>query len=232
MVLSGKVLLVSTGVVSTAVVLRLYWPAVVVFMPQIYVAALGWLAPPYLYCIVNLIIIFIAVSSSYHPHQPVPPAEPLKLPLDAHLPAAFLPGGGPAEELGGATASAATEEEEKPLVSMRFSARRGAKASHEGRPLGVAKPKKNETLESTWKAITEGRGMPLARRLKKADGGSGGGAEWGSSSPPRGGGLRLRREPSTGQEELNRRVEAFIKKFNDDIRLQRQESFKRFSALR
>ncbi|KAL2243839.1 uncharacterized protein LOC105157495 [Sesamum indicum] len=38
----------------------------------------------------------------------------------------------------------------------------------------------------------------------------------------------LRRDPSMSITELNKQFEAFIKKFNDSIRLQRQESHKRF----
>ncbi|EYU43791.1 hypothetical protein ABFS82_09G003600 [Erythranthe guttata] len=41
-------------------------------------------------------------------------------------------------------------------------------------------------------------------------------------------GGRIRRDPSMSIEEFNEQVEAFIKKFNDNIRLQRQESEMRF----
>ncbi|CBI20370.3 unnamed protein product, partial [Vitis vinifera] len=59
---------------------------------------------------------------------------------------------------------------EKPLVSMRFGHRRAVKSSPEaGKVLGVSKPKRHDTLESTWKTITDGRPMPLTRHLKKAD---------------------------------------------------------------
>jgi hypothetical protein len=130
------------------------------------------------------------------------------------------------------------------------------------RALRVARPRKEETLESTWKAITEGRGPPLARHLKKSDtwdtrpgrrlsgGGSSGevdpaavaataGAMWkaetfndsgagrSKAAPP----APVRREPSLGQDELNRRVEAFIHKFNMEMRLQRQESLKHYNDM-
>lgn len=127
------------------------------------------------------------------------------------------------------------------------------------RALRVARPRKEETLESTWKAITEGRGPPLARHLKKSDtwdtrpgrrpsGGVGSGEIDPAAAAPAGamrkaetfndGGAGrdkaaapVRREPSLGQDELNRRVEAFIHKFNMEMRLQRQESLKHYNDM-
>ncbi|KAI3769232.1 hypothetical protein L6452_00332 [Arctium lappa] len=152
---------------------------------------------------------------------------------------------------------------EKPPVSARFSHRKSTKVSPEGgRTLGVTKPKRQDTLETTWKTITEGRSVPLTRHLRKSD-------TWethgqsrqnhnsddhppdrmtksdtfdevsSSRKPPpppsklsrSGGSGRLKKEPSLGQEELNRRVEAFIKKFNEDMRLQRQESLNQYMEM-
>lgn len=125
--------------------------------------------------------------------------------------------------------------------------------------MGVSKPKKQDTLESTWKAITEGRAVPLTRHLRKSD-------TWerdghnsrvlpqedktpqkmtksetfnnrtntripspGSNSS--GGSGKIRKEPSLSQDELNRRVEAFIRKFNEDMRMQRQESLNQYKQM-
>ncbi|PWA96044.1 hypothetical protein CTI12_AA044150 [Artemisia annua] len=155
---------------------------------------------------------------------------------------------------------------EKPPASARFSHRKPVKVAHDGgRTLGVAKPKKQDTLENTWKTITEGRSVPLTRHLRKSDtwethgqtrenpnseelndhqssksdtfdvrrGGAG--ARKPPAAPSKlnrsGGSGRLRKDPSLGQEELNRKVEAFIKKFNEDMRLQRQESMNQFMEM-
>lgn len=97
----------------------------------------------------------------------------------------------------------------------------------------MAKQKRHETLENTWKTITEGRSIPLSRHIKKCD-------TWHNrydASPHEtedssvsisefnlNKTWKLRKEPSLSQDELNKRVEAFIRKFNHQMRLQRQES--------
>ncbi|CAH9059778.1 unnamed protein product [Cuscuta europaea] len=138
---------------------------------------------------------------------------------------------------------------EKPLVSSRF-AHRGKQSVRStpegGRGLRVARQKKQlETLESTWKTITEGRHAPLTRRLKKSDplenhqnlsrgdaaiaaDGDASGKRPVSRNP---GMMILRKEPSLSQDELNRRVEAFIKKFNEEMRIQRQESLQQYKEM-
>ncbi|KAG4981404.1 hypothetical protein AAZX31_12G208100 [Glycine max] len=144
------------------------------------------------------------------------------------------------------------DENEKPLVSARFSHRKSVRASPEGGKvvaLGVAKAKKQETLESTWRTIREGRAMPLTRHLKKAetwettqqgtplrDLNGGGGpvmkkSETFAGREKNASARLLRKEPSLSQDELNRRVEAFINKFNADMRLQRQESLRQYKEM-
>ncbi|WOL04871.1 hypothetical protein Cni_G13593 [Canna indica] len=115
--------------------------------------------------------------------------------------------------------------------------------------MALTKPRREETLESTWRAITEGREHHLwksdtwdtrasredrAAVMRESSGNFSGG---GSCSPPSWtststgvGRARLRREPSPGQEELNRRVEEFIEKFNEEMRLQRQKSLQKLKV--
>lgn len=143
---------------------------------------------------------------------------------------------------------------EKPPVSKRIGHRRAVRSSPEGgkAALGVSKAKKQDTLESTWKTITEGRAMPLARHLRKADTWETHGGRHHNQTPENQkmtksetfkdrtnnsiltqspGSGKLKKESSLGQDELNRRVEAFIKKFNEDMRLQRQESLKQYREM-
>nr|GFD45363.1 CFE protein [Tanacetum cinerariifolium] len=42
---------------------------------------------------------------------------------------------------------------------------------------------------------------------------------------------KFRKEGSPSQDELNQRAEAFIKKFYDDLRSQRQESLQRYMDI-
>ncbi|OVA20201.1 Protein of unknown function DUF761 [Macleaya cordata] len=364
-IFSLQVLCLSIAVLSLAFVLKLSLPVILEFIvaevPQLWISMNSWLTPPYLYIVINGIIITIAASSRFHnqhnynkihdddqmellvspsvkiqsdanpdffvssssakeadfvmlnnPVEIKPEFEGIisdyyddaddfvKNPVMVSMPDSekFEPevygqtegdfpevktmisatGGGGDEENDFADSKSMLTpnrtdsmeipsdysfSEEKPPVSARlFSHRRTVKGSNEaGKVLrSVAKPKRNDTLESTWKTITEGRSMPLARHLKKSD-------TWethntgpqvsssssssstsmkvrksetfkdgknqtaSSSSSTLRGSVRLKKEPSLSQEELNRRVEAFIKKFNEEMRLQRQESLNQYREM-
>ncbi|KAF2305100.1 hypothetical protein GH714_001782 [Hevea brasiliensis] len=292
--LSLQVVLISAGVLSLALLLKVSVPLVVDFSvyqaPLIWGSIASWLKPPYLYVILNCIIITIAASSRlHHTHgasdkeqqEQIPPAPKISIheaPDQFHyqikISAAEI-----LSDYGGMESTVVVAEDstwippkgmdssenlpelllpsEKPLVSARFGHRKPVRASPEGgrRALRVAKPKRQETLENTWKTITEGRAMPLTRHLKQCETFENHGrrvnvCEADPSSPPKKSEKfkyrtnyqlppvgnspasgKLRKEPSVSQDELNRRVEAFIKKFNEEMRLQRQESLNQYKEM-
>ncbi|XP_054803950.1 uncharacterized protein LOC129307107 [Prosopis cineraria] len=295
-ILSFKVLVISTGVLFTALGLAVSVPIILQHVPVMWSFCLLCFKPPYLYIIVNGIIICIVASSRFHhttadadepsppPNAPVVPAnyevkslplvtiseppvvyEPREEPQVMEVKAVMVNGSEVVDEgdekgVDDGMESTRTPlnrvdspeirldhllSPEKPLVSARFGHRKPPKTSPDGgRSLRVAKPKRHETLENTWKAITEGRAMPLSRHMKKSD-------TWehrGSVGPREATAvkgsenfkdrtnqpatssstMKLRKELSLTQDELNRRVEAFIQKFNEEMRLQRQESWNQF----
>ncbi|KAJ4980316.1 hypothetical protein NE237_031153 [Protea cynaroides] len=325
-----KVLLISTGVCSLAVVLKLYFPVISTFLiskfPLFWSSLRSWLRPPYLYVVINCIIITIAASSRFHQkveEQQPEPIVPVPVPVKAEVQHDFtdsseyealllknpvnLPQNFDYDSVAAAkdleekadvygqsmvsvaevtdpVMNASEEDDEygfvvsrsnwtpqarnsteipadcsfpteKPLVSVRFGHRKNVKSSPEaGRSLGVAKWKRNDTLENTWKTITDGRPIPLARHLKKSETWETGPGHYNipnsdqakmkksetfikdrnsniSALSPSSGLGKLRRDPSLGQDELNRRVEAFINKFNEEMKLQRQESLNQYHEM-
>ncbi|CAH9107985.1 unnamed protein product [Cuscuta epithymum] len=344
-----RILLISTTVVSAAVMLKIFESPITDFLvrdlPSTWNAVVSWLRPPYLYLVINCIIITIAATSKLQvtTDDDEMPTPPLDTPVEVHsvtprtkeiqTPAVDFPGinrhyddfildnqapvvlpevsaanrnsvypdtvesppyghinsvvqqrveacNVPEDEVDGdekedefiisrspwmplsrQDSSGYGELAEKPLASSRFSHRKNAnKSAPDGgkSPLAVSKPKRQDTLESTWKMITEGWGMPLTtRHLRKSDTyGSqnplrptspqkkmtksetfnndrspGNGDVCKSSPSPRSKSGKLKREPSLGQDELTRRVEAFIKKFNEEMRLERQESLIQYKKM-
>ncbi|XP_051128154.1 uncharacterized protein LOC127249437 [Andrographis paniculata] len=302
--LSMKAVMISAGIVILAMEIKLTVPIAADWIPAMWSAFLEWMKPPYLYIIINGIILTIAASSRFQQSQEESPPniqfQPENLSSSVRIPAqpsfeAF------SDELDFSVSSSVenttaamvheivapemenavvefkppvendskndieTEKKivftsvaedvfvdststdtfspevqseslltvtDKPLVSSRFVHRKPIRNVPEvsnTRALRVARPKKQETLESTWRMITEGRHVPITRHQKKAD-------AWElhqqqqqlvASRPA----ARIRKEPSPGQDELNRRVEAFIKKFNEEMRIQRQESLKQFMEM-
>lgn len=323
LMISLRVALMSTGLLSLAVILKLsVLPFVTDFavseLPIMYSSVISWLQPPYLYLVINCIIISILASSklqlqkpSQEQQVPLPPADIIVPPVPvtvveedisvlvrstAYVNDAVVASDryGNYEYLDMEDKTVVVEDcavesgevyeievekaapyrsdsiefliekdqnKEKSMVSARLGRRKSLKGIPEGggtgkaAALGVSKPKRHDTLENTWKTMTDGRTLPLARHHKKSD-------TWEShvhrehASPPKTmmkkrsetfndsissrseklsrsphGSGKLRKEPSPSQDELNKRVEAFINKFNEEMRLQRQRSLDQYQQM-
>ncbi|XWS52005.1 hypothetical protein CRYUN_Cryun11dG0030600 [Craigia yunnanensis] len=299
LMLSLKMALISTGIISVAILLKVSAPSITEFItsgiPSTYSLILSFLRPPYLYLLINCIIISIVASSKLQSQKPETtqhnPSPEIVFPavkvsnevyssefstyesdaarvvvMEESKGAAGVVNDCDSEKLKVVMAEAPVRSESmelvsllseketgKPLVSKRFGQRKAVKAASEGKALRVSKPKRHDTLETTWKTITDGRPMPLTRHLKKSD-------TWEQRTPKdqnalpplsntmkksdtfnehsressltrSSGSGKLKRDPSLSQDELNRRVEAFIKKFNEEMRLQRQESLNQFQEM-
>ncbi|WVY95126.1 hypothetical protein V8G54_034214 [Vigna mungo] len=245
-----KHLLLWAALMFAALGVKVSLPIAATHLPLLWTFLLLCFKPPYLFLLLNTIIISIVASSRFHHSKPQsdPTPPPLFQPKSLSVNASPLLQEQEVEKeiihqeitLKRTDSTEIPSSTEKPLVSARFTHRKFLKSTSEGgRALKVvAKAKRHETLESTWKAITEGRSVPLSRHMKKCD-------TWQSrgnldpSLENKSGEIltdvsttgRLRKEPSLSQEELNRRVEAFIRKFNEEMRLQRQESLEQYMQM-
>ncbi|KAG2333111.1 hypothetical protein Bca4012_017245 [Brassica carinata] len=237
--------------------------------PIIYENTVFLLKPPYLYLVINCIILSIVATSklthkscsSTDDSDTIPPVPTY---IDAgylnvaHVVASEFNGENnpTVEDVHQVVASEYTREKPRPRSGSlepetdkpkpkdgsleiqvlntskppRFGRQKSLKASQEGKKLsalGVSRPpRRQDTLEATWKKITEGRSTPLTKHFKKSD-------TWQERSKEKkiAKSGSLKREPSPGKEELNRRVEAFIKKFNEEMRLQRLESLAKYNEM-
>ncbi|CAK8530464.1 unnamed protein product [Lathyrus sativus] len=249
--LSLKLLLISTAVIFTSLGFKSSLSLATTHLHLLWTFFLLCFTPPYLIFTLNAIIIFILVSSKFHQSntQPNNPMLDSTISPSPHVANTVLLNISPAPkdqdieeqtkhiDLGVSPPNTMDSPEylptiDKPLVSSRFTHRKPLKSNPEGgKALKVAaKQKRHETLESTWKTITEGRSIPLSRHMKKYD-------TWQNrynvgphqsedfvSDFNLNKSVRLRKEPSLSQDELNKRVETFIQNFNHQMRLQREES--------
>ncbi|KAF5468690.1 hypothetical protein F2P56_012827 [Juglans regia] len=249
-------------------------------LPRLWISLRSWLSPPYIYIIVNFIIITIATSSAFQHRNHHPPfsfptiAKPTthqSQPQDQTP--SFKDSTSDAEP----TISSIDDfhdiiwdeivqlEHEKQRVEHFVSSEPSPESSSENTCLTEAGGKDGDddesTLGATWNAIMEAQVKPLKRQLKKSE-------TW--DLPPRlerfGAilndgdiavhgddendpvgwarrelkksdtlndrvSLAMMRKKSMSQEELNSRAEAFIKKFNAEMRLQRLESDQHFMEM-
>ncbi|EYU17800.1 hypothetical protein MIMGU_mgv11b018278mg [Erythranthe guttata] len=212
-------------------------------------------SPLYICIVINSIVLLIFASSSFHRHEtdtldsivvdeppplfspPPPPPPPPPLETQHHQ-----------ELVKSAPKSLNCTEEPHKIKKMENSQHDEEKGKEDEDTMDATwraitggekqRPDRKHLKKSeTWDVVHEAPpppqpiitnelfDLPAAKELRKSETFN----ETVSIRRRCGGGRPLiRRDPSVGLDELNNQVEAFIKKFNDDMRLQRQESDQRF----
>ncbi|KAL0335844.1 UNVERIFIED_CONTAM: hypothetical protein Sradi_4796300 [Sesamum radiatum] len=205
-----ELVLLSAGLVSTLLMLK---GAVQTYSCQLVLSSLVGFwnsircflsSPLYICIIINSMVALIAASSALHPRQEtdIHDYDDVKVSLDDdhNIPIPQPPAVTPPPAEAEAEAEAATLEKGMSLEMERQSA-----AAVESLKFSEELLKPNTTRKELRKSETFADSvMSITRR------------GW------------LRRDPSVGLDEFNKQVEAFIKKFNNEMRLQRQESDQRF----
>ncbi|KAL0364452.1 UNVERIFIED_CONTAM: hypothetical protein Sangu_0542800 [Sesamum angustifolium] len=206
-------------------------------------------SPLYICIIINSMVALIAASSALHPRQetdihdyddvkvsldddhniPIPQPQAVT-PLPAEAEAATLEKG-MSLEIEVLSSNDQGEEEEDDTIEATWKAiTRGGKQRPERKHLKKSEtwnvhmpPQRQSAAAVESLKFSEELLKPTTTRkeLRKSETF----ADSVMSITRRGG---LRRDPSVGLDEFNKQVEAFIKKFNNEMRLQRQESDQRF----
>lgn len=270
-----KMLLLMVGTVSTVTLLKVAIIPYAVNLtlstvPHLWISFRSCLSPLYIYVFLNFIILTIAASSFQSPNQnnlffsfssktkkQLIQSEHNKFQNDEIRWNSFYFSHEEQEKLSVSSAEEPTSIAPVDPVDISTFAEdpfpeteTGNNPMKDSGEIPTEKSKEDEfddTLEATWKAITEEQSKPKGRHLKKSD-------TW--DVPPRVVGTKpevenpaawarrelkksetftdrvtMIRDKSMSQEELYQRAEEFIKKVNQDMRLQRQESDQRFMEM-
>ncbi|XP_028779467.1 uncharacterized protein LOC114735859 [Neltuma alba] len=178
---ASKLVLMSMGILSTLVLFKVTvipftFNLVVSIVPRLWASARTLLSPPFVYVIVNFIIITIVASSNFHhkstPYSDSPPDDPKHTTISAaisehdvsdttHQPVPENQTNEPNEEQGDDDDDERTNVKDSVLSPVDPSS--GKNVSKE------FPPDSDDSLDGTWRAIMEGQRKTATPMLKKSD---------------------------------------------------------------
>ncbi|RAL44825.1 hypothetical protein DM860_003584 [Cuscuta australis] len=208
-----KIVFISTGAGGLAMAIKAWVP---VLLHHHLPTVAACLRPPYLYAVINAIILTLLYASrSQHPESRRLEDDHIIKRVDNHI-----TGDRP-------VFSAVNDDSPVTVVKNRGCASMAPTKKTQFADERKTARKPNATMEDTWRMITEKSHAPPQPRkgqLKSRTFNERTSYELPAAA-------KCRREPWLSQDELNRRVEAFIKKFNEEMRLQRQRSLQRHMEM-